>query len=142
MGDSKRARQQLTARDYVALARWRHALRRFTAFSAAAAHAEGLPAQQHQAILAIKGHARNALTVGGLAETLLTTPHAATELVDRLCSSGWVVRNKHPHDRRRLVLTLTAKAERILHRLSVAHLHEIRESAPTLLATLRALVRK
>lgn len=142
MSGQKISRRQLTAADYAALARWRHVLRRFSAFSASAAHAAGLPPQQHQAILAIKGQTERAVTVGALAEMLLITPHATTELVDRLSAGRLVARRKDPRDRRRLVLTLTAKAERILHTLSVIHLREIRENAPALFSILRALVRK
>jgi DNA-binding MarR family transcriptional regulator len=138
----KISKRRLTAADYAALARWRQVLRQFSAFSESAAHAEGLPSQQHQAILAIKGQADRAMTVGALAEMLLITPHAATELVDRLCAGRLVVRRKDPCDRRRLVLTLTSRAERILHTLSVIHLQEIRENTPALVSILRALVRK
>lgn len=142
MTQPKSSKRRPTAADYAALARWRRVLRRFSAFSESAAHAEGLPPQQHQAILAIKGQPEDAMTVGGLAEMLLITPHAATELVDRLCAGRLVVRRKDPCDRRRLVLTLTSRAERILHTLSVIHLQEIRENAPALLSILRALARK
>ena len=41
--------------NYEALADLRYALRKFLAFSEAAAKAEDLSAQQHQALLAIKG---------------------------------------------------------------------------------------
>ena len=80
--------------------------------------------------------------MGALAEMLLITSHAATELVDRLCDRGLVVRRKDPRDRRRLALTLSPKAERILHTLSVIHLQEIKENAPALFSILRTLVRK
>jgi len=130
----------LSHADYAALARLRHALRRFTAFSASAAHAAGLPAQQHQALLAIKGYPRGeAMTVGALAENLLITPHAATELVDRLVDAGLISRSKDANDRRRLILALTRKAERLLHSLSVVHLKEIRETLPALLEILGSL---
>jgi len=130
----------LSHADYAALARLRLALRRFTAFSASAAHAAGLPAQQHQALLAIKGYPRGeAMTVGALAENLLITPHAATELVDRLVDAGLISRSKDANDRRRLILALTRKAERLLHSLSVVHLKEIRETLPALLEILGSL---
>jgi DNA-binding MarR family transcriptional regulator len=138
----KISRRRLTDADYAVLARWRHVLRRFGAFSASAAHAEDLTPQQHQAILAIKGQPEGTVTVGALAATLLITPHAATELVDRLCAGRLVVRRKDPSDRRRLVLKLTPRAERILHTLSVIHLQEIRDNAAALFSILRALVRK
>ena len=42
--------------EYVALAAFRHQLRQFLLFSENAAAAAGLPAQQHQALLALAGH--------------------------------------------------------------------------------------
>jgi DNA-binding MarR family transcriptional regulator len=134
--------RRLSHADYAALARLRQALRRFTSFSAAAAHAAGLPTQQHQALLAIKGYpCGKAMTVGALAEQLLITPHAATELVDRLVDSGLISRSKDAKDRRRLKLALTRKAERVLHSLSLVHLKEIRETLPALLEILNSLER-
>lgn len=130
----------LSQADYEALARLRYLLRRFAAFSAAAAQAMGLPARQHQALLAIKRHARAVpMTVGALAESLLVTPHAATELVDRLVAAGLVARRADASDRRRLLLTLTAKAEKTLRALSLAHLQEIRQTAPALQEILGSL---
>lgn len=142
MNESRNSRRRLTTDDYAALARWRHVLRQFSAFSASAAQAAGLPPQQHQAILAIKGQAEGTVTVGALAEMLLITPHAATELVDRLCAGRLLTRRKDASDRRRFILALTPKAERILHSLSVIHLQEIRQQAQALFDILRTLVRK
>jgi len=79
------------------------------------------------------------MTVGALAENLLITPHAATELVDRLVDAGLISRSKDANDRRRLILALTRKAERLLHSLSVVHLKEIRETLPALLEILGSL---
>lgn len=130
----------LSDADYVALAQLRYALRRFSAFSAAAAHQAGLPAQQHQALLAIRGvTSGEAVTVGLLAERLLVAPHTATELVGRLCRAGLVERTTDPQDHRRQILHLTAKASVLLAGLSAAHMREIRDLAPRLIATLREL---
>ena len=132
--------RKLTHADYAALARLRYLLRRFAAFSAAAAQAQGLPARQHQALLAIKGHPSDQpMTAGVLAQLLLITPHAATELVDRLKEAGMVVRRRDADDRRRLILTLTPKAERALRALTLVHLREIRATTPALLAVLGKL---
>ena len=79
------------------------------------------------------------MTVGALAEQLLITPHAATELVGRLVDAGLISRSKDASDRRRLKLALTRKAERLLHSLSLAHLQEIRETLPALLEILSSL---
>ena len=126
------------APDYPALAAFRHALRGFTAFSEAQAHAAGLTPRQHQALLAIKGGAgAERVSVGDLARQLLIRPHSTGELVDRLVQLGLVERQEDPEDHRRALLRLTARAEAILHELSAAHLRELRAVRPTLLALLR-----
>jgi DNA-binding MarR family transcriptional regulator len=126
--------------DYEALANLRFTLRRFMDFSTSAAQQEGLPSQQHQALLAIKGHhAAEAMTIGMLANRLLIAPHTATELVGRLSTAGLVQRHADREDKRRQTLTLTEKAEVVLLRLSSVHLKEIREMAPELINILQRL---
>ncbi|MGO4568897.1 MarR family winged helix-turn-helix transcriptional regulator [Rhizobium sp. 2YAF20] len=112
-------------------------------FSTSAAQEEGLPSQQHQALLAIKGHpATEAMTIGTLATRLLIAPHTATELVGRLSTAGLVQRHADLEDKRRQTLTLTEKAEAVLLRLSAVHLKEIREMAPELIIILQRLQRE
>ena len=48
--------ETLSQADYEALATLRYTLRKFTDFSTSAAQEAGLPPQQHQALLAIKGN--------------------------------------------------------------------------------------
>ena len=138
---TKSAEPELPAQaDYELLAQFRLALRRFSAFSAAAAQAAGLPPQQHQALLAIKGSPdEQAMTIGMMAEQLFVAPHTATELAGRLARAGLVTQTADPDDRRRQTLALTAEAEAMLARLSAVHLAEIREMAPRLIATLQSL---
>ena len=114
-------------------------MRRFMDISTSAAQQEWLPAQQHQALLAIRGHRGEAMTVGKLAERLLIAPHSATELVGRLAAAGYVTRNVDPADRRRQTLLLTDKAAVVLEQLSGIHLTEIRDLAPKLLDILKKL---
>jgi DNA-binding MarR family transcriptional regulator len=137
---TKRPEVQLTHADYEALAALRYALRKFMDFSTSAAQEEGLPPQQHQALLAIKGLPEGeVMTVGMLAERLLIAPHTATELVGRLITADYVRREADPEDKRRQTLRLTQKAEDILLRLSAIHLHEVREMAPRLIDILSRL---
>ena len=113
--------------DYRALAAYRHALRRFLAFSEMAARDVGLTAQQHQAILAIRGQgAGGQMTIGELADNLLIRHHSAVERVDRLVRADLVVRTEAENDRRRVVVSLTPKAAAILEGLSASHLDELR----------------
>ena len=128
--------------EYEALATFRHEVRRFLAFSAASAETAGLTPRQHQALLAIKGFPEaKAVSVGQLAEQLLIRHHSATELADRLCEAGLLVRAIDPLDRRRVLLSLTPVAEDILRRLSDAHLTELGAMRPALAALLDALSR-
>jgi len=113
--------------DYRRLASFRYALRQFAAFSEAAARAAGLTPQQHQALLAIRGHAGpEAMSIGKLAEQLIVHHHSAVGLVDRLVAEGLVERQHAAADRRRVELSLTDRAERVLAGLSVVHREEIR----------------
>lgn len=125
--------QPLSRADYAALATFRHELRRFLAFSEAEATGAGLPSQQHQAMLAVAGHAGpEPLTVGGLAEHLIVAPHSATELVGRMERAGYLRRTASASDQRRSELALTEKGQEILAGLAHAHLRELRNLAPAL----------
>jgi DNA-binding MarR family transcriptional regulator len=117
--------------DYLRLAGFRYALRQFLEFSAKAARATGLTSQQHQALLAIKGLTiTGRATIAGLAARLIGRHHSTVELVDRLGEAGLVRRGVDAADRRRVIVVLTAKAERILARLSAAHLDELERMSP------------
>lgn len=130
----------LSDSDYEALANLRFTLRKFMNFSTSAAQEEGLPGQQHQALLAMKGHrVDEPITIGMLAGRLLIAPHSATELVGRLSAAGLVTRNSDPTDKRRQTLELTEKADAMLLRLSAAHLKEVRDMAPELITILQHL---
>lgn len=132
--------EALTPADYEALANLRYTLRQFLDFSTSAAQQEGLPTQQHQALLAIKAHSgAEPMTIGILAERLLIAPHTATELVGRLVAADYVTRQPDPIDKRRQALRLTEHAERVLRKLSSIHLTEIRDMAPRLIQILTAL---
>ncbi len=126
--------RDLTQKDYEALAAFRHALRRFAAFSEAEARAAGLTSQQHQVLLAIKGTpGRDALGVSDIAAHLLIRHNTAVELVDRLAEAQWVRRLPDAADGRRTLVALTEQAEVVLRDLSVIHQRELRTIRSTLL---------
>lgn len=135
---------EISAGDYEALAAFRHALRRFAAFSEAEAKEAGLTPQQHQALLAIKGRPKpldspGGLGIGEIAEHLLIRHNTAVELVDRLAEAGLVQRQPDPADRRRILVRLTDRSETLLRQLSAAHVRELRAIRPGLLALLHTL---
>jgi DNA-binding MarR family transcriptional regulator len=129
---------RLTRADYERLAEFRYLLRQFLIFSEEAAERAGLTAQQHQALLAIKGFGdAKPMTVGDLAGRLGVKHHSAVGLVDRLLAKSLVRRQAGVRDRRQVMLRLTPQAERLLARLSAAHRAELERLAP-LLQTLLA----
>ena len=130
----------LSTSEYAAIAAFRYELRRFLAFSEAAATASGLPPQQHQALLAIAGHAGvEPPSVGTIAEQLLVAPHTAAELVTRMADAGLVTKTSSREDRRRMELVLTEKSEVLLRHLTMAHLNELKTLEPALLRALGRL---
>ena len=127
----------LTGEQYAAIAGFRYELRRFLAFSEAVAMAEGLPPQQHQALLAIAGRSPDEpASVGYVAEHLLIAPHTAAELTTRMVEAGLLAKTPSMQDRRRMELTLTGKAMDLLGRLTQAHLEELRSLEPALIRAL------
>ena len=118
----------LNAGEYRALAEFRHALRQFLAFSEAAAAEAGLTPAQHQALLSIKGmpEGQSGVSVGELAQWLGVRHHSCVGLVERLVALDLVLKRADRQDKRRVVLKLTAKAERKLETLSAVHRDELR----------------
>ena len=133
-----KSRGKLAPADYRILAEFRFLMRRFMMFSEDAARESGLAPQQHQALLAIKGLGiGDRMSLSDLADKLFLTPDEAAELAASLQEAGHVtIETKH---KRRPAVMLTAQAEELLHRLTSAHLYEIREMAPELMQALRML---
>lgn len=130
--------RRITKSHFETLAALRHALRRFLQFSQSAARGAGIPPQQHQALLAIKGApGRDHLTVGELAARLHLRHHSAVGLVDRLTRRGWLRRSPSATDRRRVEVRVTPRGEALIARLSVAHQKELRALGPELRRLLR-----
>ena len=133
-GRSKRAVTGSDASvDYETLARFRYELRKFQAFSASAASRAGLTAQQHQALLVVRGFSGDGpISVGDLARYMLIRHHTAVELVDRMTRLKVLSREIDGADGRRVLVSLTREGERRLQKLSRIHLEELRAIGPTL----------
>jgi DNA-binding MarR family transcriptional regulator len=125
--------RKLTKSDYEALAQFRYLMRQFVSFSEAAAHEADLTAQQHQALLAIRGFpGRERITVGELAERLNVRHHSVVGLIDRLAVRDLVCRRRDAIDGRRVLLELSSKGRFLLAELSLVHRDELRRLAPML----------
>jgi DNA-binding MarR family transcriptional regulator len=124
--------------DYEALARFRYELRKFHAFSEAAAKNAGLTPQQHQALLVIRGFSgKRSVSVGDLARFLLIQHHTAVGLLDRMEKVGLLSRDIDSKDGRRVFAKLTKKGEKRLQVLSKIHLEELHAVGPTLTRILK-----
>lgn len=128
--------------DYEALARLRYELRKFQAFSSAAATKAGLTPQQHQALLIIRGFSdREPVSIGDLAKYLLIRHHTAVGLVDRMTKLELISRVVDAADARRVLVKLTREGERRLQKLSEIHLKELQAIGPTLTGMLKPFQR-
>jgi DNA-binding MarR family transcriptional regulator len=126
--------------DYEHLAAFRHALRDFVHFSEQAALAAGVPPQQHQAMLVIRGFPhRDSLTVGELAGQLRIKHHSAVGLVNRMAADGLVNKSQDPNNRRQVLVQLTPRGGRVLENLSPAHKAELARISPILREILKYL---
>ena len=124
---------RLTRQDFERLLEFRVTLRRFHRWSEDQAQAEGLTHVQHQLLVAIKGHRDSRPpTVGDLAGYLLLRPHSTVELVDRAEAAGLVERTPDSGDGRVVRVRLTSAGDRILNKLTRAHLERLRELAAVL----------
>jgi DNA-binding MarR family transcriptional regulator len=126
--------------EYETLADLRYSLRQFLHFSEECAQAAGITPQQHQALLAIKGfRERNRVTISELAERLQIRHHSAVGLADRLAKNGFISRKPGPEDRRQVYLSLTARGEAMLEKLSAAHKEQLRRVGPQIESLLKRL---
>lgn len=124
-----------TEGELVALANFRFALRKFLAFSEAAAAGVGLTMQWYQALLVIRTYqGGDHISVGELADQLMIRDHSAAELVSRLVDAKLVRRKTDPSDRRRSLIVMTSAGNRRLDRLALVHLEKLRENSGAFLS--------
>ncbi len=121
-----------------ALADFRYTLRKFLHFSEDAATEAGLTPQQHQLLLQLAAASPAArTTIAWLADRLTLRHHSVVELCTRCEDAGLITRGSDPHDRRLVVLRLTAEGSRILQTLTQAHARELHELGPRLIESLK-----
>jgi len=124
---------QLSLDDFRSLGEFRRAIREFLAFSEENARIQGVTAQQHQALLAIKAHdGVEPMSIGELANSLLIKNHSAVGLVARLVDRGLVRRRASDSDRRRVLLELEPAGEKVLDVITGANLGQLASSARSL----------
>jgi DNA-binding MarR family transcriptional regulator len=124
---------------YQSLAAFRFALRQFLAFSEATTAKAGVTAWQYQALLVVLTHADGGVTIRELADQMLMQHHGAVQLVDRLSALGLVERRRSDADRRKVIVSMTAKGAALLKRLASVHIDELLKHEPLLAETLSRL---
>jgi len=136
---AKRTRRvkALPPSDYRALAEFRYQIRKFLHFSEQAARLAQLEPRQHQLLLALKGLPQGARPrIGEVAERLQLQHHSTVELANRLSARGYVRRHRDADDRREVLLSLTARGEDTLRKLSLHHKAELQTAGPALMSAL------
>lgn len=132
---------ELTRRDYHALAEFRYHLRCFLKFSEEAARASALEPAQHQLLLAVMAmEGDKQPTVGDLARRLQLCHHSVVGLLDRLEDRGMVRRCRGEEDRRQVHVLLTNTGTQVLHDLSIHHRAELRAEGPALVRALERVL--
>jgi len=127
--------------EYSQLAEFRYQIRQFLAFSQKAAEGNGIQPQQHQLLLAVRGAQKyTAPTIAVVAELLQIRHHSAVELVDRCIAGGLLVKSQDHQDRRKMILGITSRGQKILTELSWMHLEELRARGPKLIEALQSTV--
>lgn len=130
----------LSDRDYLALARFRYALRVFLRFSEDAARTAGVTPAHHQLLLAVKGwDGEGPPTISDLAQRLQLKNHSTVELVQRAATAGLVDSDTDAEDGRRHLVGLTELGESILASLSLQHRDELRRFRTEMNDVLREL---
>jgi DNA-binding MarR family transcriptional regulator len=128
---------EITTDEYRALAELRYRIRHFLREGDAVAQAAGLEPQQYLLLLTIRGlPAGEEATIRTLAERLALKHHSVVELIDRLETHGYVRRSRGRDDRRRVLVSMLPRGERLLEQVAR---HRIEELRATGLALVRAI---
>src|SRR5713101_8767430 len=132
---------EITTAEYRALAELRYRIRHFLQEGDAKARATGLEPQQYLMLLAIRGlpEAMES-TIQVLAERLALKHHSAVELIDRLEVHGYVRRSRSRDDRRRVLVSLLPRGERLLEQVARDRISELRATGATLVDAISALL--
>jgi DNA-binding MarR family transcriptional regulator len=132
---------EITTAEYRALAELRYRIRKFVREGDAVARAAGLEPQQYLLLLALRGlPVGEEATIRTLADRLALKHHSAVELIDRLETHGYVRRSRSRDDRRRVLVALLPRGEKLLEQVAHDRISELRASGAALVNALSALL--
>jgi len=133
--------REITTAEYQALAELRYRIRKFVGEGDAVSRAAGLEPQQYLLLLAIRGLPQGeAATIRTIAGRLALKHHSAVELIDRLAAHGYVRRSRSRDDRRRVLVALLPRGEKLLERVARDRIGELRASGAALANAISALL--
>jgi len=134
---------EITTEEYRALAELRYLIRHFVSEGDAVARAAGLEPQQYLLLLTVRGLPQGEeATIRTLAERLALRHHSVVELIDRLEAHGYVRRTRGREDRRRVLVSLLPRGERLLEQVAQHRITELRTTGHELVRTIDQLLEK
>jgi len=134
---------EVTTEDYRALAELRYRIRKFVGEGDAVARASGLEPQQYLLLLALRGLPEGTeATIRTLADRLALKHHSAVELIDRMEMHGYVRRSRSRDDRRRVLVALLPRGEKLLEQVARDRIGELRATGAALVNAISSLVQK
>src|SRR6266571_222614 len=111
--------KEITTAEYQALAEMRYRIRKFVREGDAVARTAGLEPQQYLLLLALRGLPDGVeATIRTLADRLALKHHSAVELIDRMEVHGYVRRSRSRDDRRRVLVSLLPRGEKLLEQVA------------------------
>src|SRR5580692_11197036 len=118
---------EVRTEQYRALAELRHQIRQFLSEGDAAARKAGLEPQQYLLLLMIRGLPEGQeAAIRTLAVRLALKHHSVVELIDRLEAHGYVRRTRGHDDRRRVLVSLLPRGQRMLEDVARQRINELR----------------
>jgi DNA-binding MarR family transcriptional regulator len=133
--------KEITTVEYQSLAELRYLIRKFVGEGDAVARAAGLEPQQYLLLLAIRGLPEGEeATIQVLADRLALKHHSMVELLDRLEAHGYVRRSRYRDDRRRVLVSLLPRGEKLLEQVARHRISELRSSGVALVNAISALL--
>src|SRR2546423_15694429 len=124
---------EITSEEYRALAELRYRIRHFLRQGDAVARSAGLEPQQYLLLLTLRGLPEGGeASIRTLAERLALKHHSAVELIDRLEQHGYVRRTRGREDRRRVLVSLVPRGERLLEQVARHRIGELRSTGKQL----------
>src|SRR5260370_41570692 len=134
---------EINTDEYRALAELRYRIRHFLHEGDAVAQAAGLEPQQYLLLLTIRGlPPGEEATIRRLAERLALKHHSVVELIDRLEIHGYVRRSRGRDDRRRVLVSLLPRGERLLEHVARHRIGELRSTGHALVRAIDQLLEK